>query len=318
MSIEEHDDPIETVEDQAADWIVRQDGDGLTVAEERAFAAWLDDPRHRTAYDRHRAIWARYQQAGTALASVSKISVFRPMRHHGRRRPALALAMAACMTLLLIGHACDWPTRWRADYATDVGERRTVRLEDGSRVQLDGRSAIAFERTAGQRVMRLLSGGAAIEVAPDAAHPFVVRTDAGRVTALGTAFVIRKTGASVDLVVTEHSVRVDSEKDRRIVREGEATRFHTGSVATPLPVDLTTATAWTRGKLIIFNQPLSEVVTALGGQRRGYWTVRGDAAAIRVNGVYDLDDPLAALGILERTLKLRSFRLSDRFVILSR
>lgn len=324
MSAEEEGDPLDTVEEQAADWVVRQDGAGLNDEEQRLFEDWLTHPEHQAAYDRHRAVWMRYRRIGLSMPDERAIYVPRRGRcgqmpsGNMPRRIAFA-AIAASLAVAVIGHIEHWPTRLRADYMTGVGERRSITLADGSVVKLDARSAISFDQSDGRRVARLLEGAAAFQVAPDRAHPFSVETDAGRVTALGTAFTVRQNKDAAELVVTRHSVGVLTARgDKAVVREGEGTTFMQNRVAPPGAVDVTAATAWTRGKLIVFDRPLGEVVARIAQERRVYWSVRGDAASIRVNGVYDLNDPWQAIDMLQKTLKLRSFRLSDRLIILSR
>lgn len=324
MSIEQDDDPAGAVDMCAAEWVVRHDGEALTADERRAFAAWIADPAHRAAYEYQAGIWRRYRQAGEQLSAARRIPVWRRWkgsRVRDRRLPrkAFAAALAASMALLLVGQTGNWAAWLRADYATGVGERRTVTLADGSRVEMDGRSAIAFEQTDQQRSLRLLEGSALFTVAPDPTRPFTVRTMSGDVTALGTAFAIRARGDTAELIVTEHSVRVRTGHGAQVtVNEGEQVRFAADKVSKPAHIDTAAATAWTRGKLVVFDRPLGDVVAEIGRQRRGYWMVQGDAATIRVNGVYDLDHPLDALDALESTLKLRSLRVSDRFIILSR
>ncbi len=324
MSAEQDDDPIDAIDRRAAEWVVRHDGEPLSAAERQEFAGWIADPGHRAAYEYQSGVWQRYRLAGAKLPGLQRQSAWRRSGgwHFRRRRlprKLAATALAASVALVVVGQTGNWVSWLQADHATGVGERRAVTLADGSRVQLDDRSAIAVEQTGDQRIVRLLEGTALFTVAPDAVRPFVVRTANGEVTALGTAFAIRAREDVAELTVTEHSVGVrTADGADAIVREGERVHFSAKAVGKPSRIDATAATAWTRGKLIVLDRPLGEVVAEIGRQRRGYWTVQGDASAIRVNGVYDLDHPLDALDALESTLKLRSFRVSDRFIVLSR
>jgi transmembrane sensor len=326
MSAEEDDDPIETVEEQAADWIVRQDDGDLSEEDRGVFEAWLDEPAHRAAYERHHAVWMAYRKAGPSMALHPDRGDLARRRAAGRRWPAARIprsmvfpALAASLALAVIGYAEHWPMRLRADHMTGVGERRSVTLADGSTVRLDARSAISFDQSEGRRVVYLLEGAAAFQVASDRAHPFTVVTTAGSVTALGTAFAVRDGKDAAELVVTQHSVEVlTGQGERAVVREGEGATFTHDRVAPPHAMDVAAATAWTRGKLFVFNRPLEEVVARIAQERRVYWTVRGDAASMRVNGVFDLNDPQHAIEVLQRTLELHALRFSDRFIILSR
>lgn len=314
MSTDQNDLGFDAVEDAAADWIVRQDGDDLSDRERDELAIWLATPDHRAAYDRQRAVWQKYQ----AMGRVGMVS--RPARWRLRQgfRPLVPAALAASVALAFTGYLEDWPNRLRADYATGVGERRTVVLADGSTVHLDSRTALTFDQAGGKRTVRLLEGAAAFAVAPDARHPFTVNADGGSVTALGTAFAVRESAGRSEVAVSEHSVKVRTPAgETAVVHEGEATHFGNDSIGRVSTIDVASETAWTRGKLIVFDQPLGEVVARIGRERRGYWTVRGPAASLRVNGVYDLNAPLAALAALKETFDLHAFELSDRFVILS-
>lgn len=317
-------DLVGGVDAQAAAWVVKHDGYGLSAAEQAAFVTWIADPVHEAAYRRHRSVWLRYQQAGAQLPVPPSPYARRFARSDGRRRQGVprgrtAAVIAASLAVLALTQAGALSTWLRADYATGAGERRSVNLADGSVVTLDGRSAIAFDESEERRILRLLEGSAYFEVAPDSSRPFTVETGLGSVTALGTEFGIRERDDAAELAVTEHSVRVRTETGRTaIVKEGEAASFGADRVSAPGRADVAAATAWRRGRLIVVDRPLGEVVDEIGRQRRGYWTVRGDAAAIRVSGVYDLDQPIAAIDALEKTLNLRSLRLSERVIILSR
>ncbi|MGO4167840.1 FecR family protein [Novosphingobium sp. YAF33] len=329
MSIEDDvDAPIGTLEEQAADWIVRQDGTALDEAEQSAFSEWLAVSEHRREFDRQNAIWQRYRRMASlpireedtarAYPANRRTSRWLPAPSAIARRSAVP-AIAAVLALTIIGSTEDWPARLRADYSSGIGERRSIALADGSVATLAASSALRFDQSDGARVATLLSGAAQFRVAPDPHHPFRVETDEGSVTALGTVFTVEERSGEPEVIVLEHSVAVrTSSGAKAVVREGESTTFTAQSVARPVPSDALAATAWTRGKLIVSNRPLSEVVAQLGQQRRGYWTVRGEAANLRVNGVYDLDHPLDALAALEKTLSLKSIRISNMFIVVSR
>lgn len=80
------------------------------------------------------------------------------------------------------------------DYATRVGEIRTVRLPDGSKVILDTGTHIRVAFTPDRRRVTLDRGRARFEVAHDAAWPFVVSAGGGTVTAKGTVFDVDAEG----------------------------------------------------------------------------------------------------------------------------
>lgn len=315
---------------EAADWIVRRDGGELTAAEEQAFALWCEEPAHREALVRLEKVWGLLDEDAIIedpepLPDLPRLrEVHTPVRTRGtgpvvrpRRRALAAGGIAAALALALIGGAQDWPMRLRADHMTGIGERRDVVLADGSHVRLDSGSAIALDYAGSHRTVRLLAGAALFEVAPDRARPFTVEADGGSVTALGTAFVVRDEGSRAVVTVTEHSVRVEGDGRAAVIGEGQRADFGRDTLRGPLPAQ-GDATAWTRGRLVVVDRPLGEVVAEIARYRRGYLTVTGAAAAIRVSGVYDLDHPLDAIDSIEKSHGLSSVRLSDRVIILRR
>jgi transmembrane sensor len=319
-------DPIpRTIAEEATRWIVRRDGGPLPAEEAARFNDWLRDPRHQAALDRLESIWSSFD-AESELAPPPALPPLRgptPRRAAGpagkrqRRRAIVGTAIAASLMIALLGGIGDWPLRLRADHVTAVGERRTVYLADGSTVELDSRSAIAVDLSEKRRRIRLLAGAALFQVSPDPARPFTVIAEGGSVTALGTAFQVREEGGAARVTVTEHKVRVEGNGRAAVVGEGQRADFGKSLLQGPLPAD-SAATAWTRGRLVVANRPLAEVVAEIARYRRGFVTVSGPAAALRVSGVYDLDHPLAAIDGIEKSLGLTSIRLSNRVIVLRR
>lgn len=316
----------------AADWIVRRDGGEMSAADERAFALWDAEPAHREALARLEQVWNLLDDEGDAVADkpepireVPRQRTVRPSaRAYGshpksrpRRRVLAVGGVAAALALAMLGGVQDWPLRLRADYVTGIGERRTVALADGSTVRLDSGSAIALDYSGSRRGVRLLAGAAMFDVAPDRARPFTVEAEGGSVTALGTAFAIRNEADRATVTVTHHSVRVEGAGRATVVREGQSADFAAQTLRGPLPAQ-GDATAWTRERLVVVDQPLGEVVARIGHYRHGYVAVTGPAANIRVSGVYDLDHPLDAIDSIEASHHLSSLRLSDRFILLRR
>jgi len=315
--------------DEAARWLAAGEGDALSDDEKRDFALWLAaDTRHARAYAQMEEIWALMGKVpATALARTS-MALPQPRRRRWRgirtlRRPRRAWvgpAIAASLALVFIGLAQDWPMALQADAMTTTGERRTVTLSDGSTVILDTNSAIAVRIGDRQRSISLLRGEAAFVVAPDRSRPFTVEANGGSATALGTRFLVRKDDARAQVLVTEHSVRVTyplPEGRSRVVGEGRSIAYDAHGLGRIVPADTSDAMAWTEGVLVFKDTPLGEVVAEIGRYHRGYVRVLGDAQRLRVSGVFRIDDPVSAIDQLQRSLGLRSTRLTDRLIFLT-
>ncbi|MBY6243815.1 FecR domain-containing protein [Methylosinus sp. Sm6] len=296
--------------EQAIAWWVARRAGPLAPQEEAAFHDWLArDPAHAAAFA-DIAGMVRHVRGMTPSPRVAA----------GRFRPvAAALAAAAAALALWIGFD-DLSILLRADRATGVGETRSVTLDDGSRIHLDARSAIALRYGDAERRVVLLRGEALFEVASDRARPFVVEAAEGTVAARGTAFDIALTGAGARVTVTEHAVEVASGGGALLLGEGRQTSYaRAGAAEAPRSVDVDAATAWRRGKLIIEDAPLSEALAALARHRRGYvFCLRPKDCARRVTGVFGAGDPLRALREIEASLGLTATFLTDYLIVLHR
>jgi transmembrane sensor len=62
---------------------------------------------------------------------------------------------------------------------------------------------------------------------------------------------------------------------------------------------------WTRGLLNVNNRSLAEVVESLKPYYRGVLNVAPQVAALRVSGIFPLDDPRHALNMLASILPIR-------------
>ncbi len=164
-------------------------------------------------------------------------------------------------------------------YATAVGQTDSLRLPDGSRVLLGPASRLtlgADYQSAGREVQ--LVGEALFDVVHDAARPFTVRVGPAVIQDRGTTFAVRDDGGEVHVVVTSGSVLLHRAPSRQpgTPGSGEGVVLKAGDRGTVGPfgeavAERAAATlddlAWTRGRLVFNNAPLSLVAADL---RRWY------------------------------------------------
>lgn len=77
-------------------------------------------------------------------------------------------------------------------YTVEAGEKRSLRLGDGTQVIVNGGSTLTLSEnfTSGNREV-VLSGEAYFDVAQQASHPFIIHTASMDIKVLGTAFNVR-------------------------------------------------------------------------------------------------------------------------------
>lgn len=301
------DQPTEQMITETAHWLALLHDERVTEADREAFEAWCKaDPRHAVALERMGALWTSLDELPSVPARVVLKQAF--------ARPGPKVSSRGTRAIGLLGVLlCGWiglenmPV-WLADQRTGVGERREVALSDGSQVQLNSHSALNVKFDGQQRVIELLTGEMWVQVAKDARRPFVVRTDQGTATALGTRFLVRRAedGSTVVSVLESVVAAKPNGVEAVKVMAGEKTTLKDGRVQAPQPIGNADPGAWTRGLLKVDDRPLSEVLEALARYRHGL--VRFDAPALqglRVSGVFRLDDTDAALATLADNLPIK-------------
>ena len=155
--------------------------------------------------------------------------------------------------------------------STRIGQVDSLRLDDGTRVVVGPSSELRIDAhyAEGRREVAL-RGTAFFEVTHDTSHPFSVRTHGAVITDLGTKFAVRGDGADgVEVSVTEGAVRVQSDGGRRAdLGAGDRARLAAaGALDVQRAVDSEEDAAWTRGRIVFREAPVSRVRSEL---RRWY------------------------------------------------
>jgi transmembrane sensor len=172
-------------------------------------------------------------------------------------------------------------------YATAAGERRILRLEDGSSVELNSRSRIQVRFSREQREVELLEGQALFQVAKDSHRPFIVLSDELRVRAVGTQFDVNRKATGTIVTVVEGRVAVRA----HVLSAGEQL---TVSDETPRPEPQRTSpaavTAWTQGQLVLDSETLVDVAEEFNRYSTRHLAVEDVAARpLRLSGVFATD-----------------------------
>lgn len=267
----------------------------------------------------HRQAWSRLEKLQGKLAGLPEVAPSALRGVDGRRRASLKL-----LGLLVLGSGLaglGWqsaPIRsLRADQCSGVGERRELRLPDGSRVQLNSDTALDLAYGARMRELRLLRGEIHVQTAADAlGRPFVVHTAQGSIRALGTRFLVRQDDERTQVRVLQHAVEVrplDAPGRPRRVESGQQLWYGAADWAAPEPLEAH-ADAWMRGMLVVSDWPLPRFIDELARYRPGLLTCDPALGELRISGAFQLADSDAVLDNLSDTLPLCVHRLSRYWV----
>jgi transmembrane sensor len=292
---------------EASVWIVRLHGAHRTPELEAGFRRWLQaHPDNAAEFERVTAVWESAPHA--SIAGLPRV-VHREPASPSPRRWAIAA------TLLLVaatGAFLAYRLEQDPEYATAIGEQRTVPLEDGSRIALNSNSKVKIEFTAQRRTVRLLRGEAFFEVAHNRERPFVVIAGDNQVTAVGTAFEVRYEPDHIDVILVEGKVNVTStgepleppdsvsssktgwgklSSSGYAMTAGERVRFAKGAPAITDAPRVDAVTAWRRGEVMLDDTPLTDAVAEMNRYSKSALVIdESSIATLRVSGIYHTGD----------------------------
>jgi transmembrane sensor len=300
----------------AADWLIaRQDG-RLSTEDQARFEAWLAASEgNKAAYWRLEYGWEEADRIhALGPREVENEVAEAPPR---KRRWWIPGAIAASLALLLGGwqftgqrflapSVSPAPIAAAKSYATDLGGKRLVGLEDGSRIQLNTQSAVRTEISTARREVWLDQGEAFFDVAHRESQPFIVYAGDRQITVLGTKFSVRRDGDTVVVTVLEGRVRVDEMRDNQpmrssIIAGGDlAMAQGTATLVTARSEErVESALSWRTGMLTFDEKPLPVIATEFNRYNAKKLIVEGQiAAAIRITGTFPSDQPDAFARLL--------------------
>lgn len=293
--------------DAAIAWQLSLDsGDGSAV-EQQEFAKWLaSDEEHARAWRQLGMLDQRFSvAAGPARAALlqSRHGIRQRVRKLGR---GLASIVLVCGLGLFAGERYVPIHYWLADQRTATGEQRTLKLDDGTSINLNTHSAIDVRFDEQRRLIVLQEGEILVETGHDDSRPFYVQTRDGSLRALGTRFIVKREDGATRLSVLQSAVAAQPEAlhQEHVFKAGQQVLMRSDGLGPLLAVTPATD-AWTRGMLVVDNARLGDVIEELGRYRSGHLGVDDNVADLRITGSFPLHDTTLALNALLPTLPVQ-------------
>ena len=188
--------------------------------EEERILSWVEEsPANRAEFRRAHLLFA-----GLALYAPAPASgAAQPGLRRWRVRVVRYAIRAAAAVIVAVGAAYFGKVAYHHSLAeremsvcVPAGQRMQVTLADGTRVQLNAGTTLAYPVVFSSKSRRVkLSGEALFEVTHDPSHPFIVETFATDIEVLGTKFnVLADSGSELfSTTLVEGRVRVTSRRD---------------------------------------------------------------------------------------------------------
>jgi transmembrane sensor len=296
------------------------------------------DPEHKVNIDELRTQLATnvVPLGGISRHIAAAAALVKPRGMLDRRIGWSWLAGLSAAAGLAIALVLGWPQitsghGYQEQFATAVGEQRSVGLADGSVVTLNTRSRVEVDFSAQARDVYLLEGQAIFKVKHDATRPFRVHVDAAVVQAIGTQFDVYRLKGRTSVTVIEGVVQIIPDASGSIdiaelsklpantkVPAGETVTIVADGKLTPhANVDAQEATAWQQRRLVFRNRTLAEIAAEFNRYNR-IPQIRIEGAALqamRLTSVFDADDPQSLLTYLALDNRIAFEHGDDELVI---
>jgi ferric-dicitrate binding protein FerR (iron transport regulator) len=162
-----------------------------------------------------------------------------------------ALAICACLAAIPLTHTLKQPATFTQSYATAVGARDFVTLQDGTRMFLNTDSKVLVIYGVSARNVHVMSGEAFFDVADDPGRPFRVAAGDRLLASEGTQFDVYASQSDVGMLDLG-----SGEQTEFVERAGRSMRTKTQLTT----AEIESRMAWREGQLIFDQTPLSEVV----------------------------------------------------------
>ncbi|WP_243451023.1 FecR domain-containing protein [Sphingosinicella sp. CPCC 101087] len=253
----------ERIEEEAIGWVVRLRDAG--PEEWEAFTAWLEaDPVHAAAYEEMALAdedWGGLGRAAPSPAPARLVREAPPQRRWASRRTFLGGAIAAAL-VGMIGYGAIGPGDSAYAVATGAGERRTVTLADGSRIDLNGDTRLMLDRER-PRFARIEQGEALFTVVHDEARPFEVAAGDDLLRDMGTVFNVERDPGLLEVGVAEGAVVFNPDAEAVAIDPGMVLRHRPGQAPELLRREPEAVTGWRDGRLIYASATVGEVAADL-------------------------------------------------------
>ena len=253
----------------AINWVTRLHSGECTDQERQEFETWLaENEAHRVAYHEVAAFWQGLSQiephAAPQLAATR--AYLRNARKSRRVFSEKRLAGILSVVLITAFSPLWWSWLTTDTYRTAKGETASIRLSDGSSIDLNTDTELSVQYTWTARYVKLEHGEALFSVVHNQQKPFEVIAAGGLIQDIGTRFNVYRQADHVSVTVFEDEVSVAAgqQATAQNLMPGQQVSYDpTGLSSAILPVDTDVATAWQKKQLVFKGQPLSVVLEQL-------------------------------------------------------
>ena len=319
-------------EGRAEAWLARLLSPQCSPGDRAAFEDWLaESPDHVDAYLEAESVHAMAGKLASddLLRATARQARRRIGEEAARRSRWLSALSGIAATLAIALGAAYWlaraPVVTIEQYATSVGEQRTVVLKDGTEMLLDTGSSVTTRFSDRERRVAVAHGRVQFSVGRDPRRPFLVEAGPGIVRDIGTTFQVSRSGEEITVGLIEGAVVVAIDEGTAAARSstlapGEQVAIDaSGELQAKRPLDLAVAQAWPRGDLVFKERRLDQLLAEMNRYSQTQLRLADpELGALTVSGVFHIDDHQALVTALEQGWSLRAQRVGEHEIVLHR
>jgi transmembrane sensor len=347
------------VYERACEWFVEFRAAGGNEQVRQDFHAWLQQaPAHMAAYLDVASSWnwtgsldvsSRFTKGALIAEAGGCDNLLDYPGSHAAGKPApprpaaswlrrpVTLATAASTLLLIAAVLLAAWVRSSSVYSTGIGEKRVIALPDGSVIHLNASSRVSVRYTPTRREIDLLRGQALFVDTYEPNRPFIVRSPATVVRAIGTQFDVNLLEAETIVTVIQGQVAV-ARKPRALqptsrllqplsyrgepalptvyLSAGEQLTVTPTQHLQPVRANVTDAIAWTHHQLIFASTALRDVAQEFNRYNaRPLIIASPSLESFSIDGVFSSTDPKSLIAFLEQYPGIKVTETGEDIVI---
>jgi transmembrane sensor len=241
--------------------IVRYLSNEATEDEKKALLDWVaEDISHQKIFQEWSVSWdnsspPRQFDHSSALQKLNHhIDVYEEEQKKTRTlswqkiAASLAIFLTAGIAIFVLGKYSESRSEelTYTEQHTTTGEQATIKLSDGSIVQLNSNASLKYpEIFKGFKREVYLTGEAFFEIEKDSLHPFIIHTGELSTHVLGTSFNVNATASNIIVSVATGKVRVIQGNNMQVLLPNEKVKYsRTNHTMIKEPADLDNELAW--------------------------------------------------------------------------
>lgn len=252
---------------QAGEWLLRLNDAARTEQDINDWLAWCDtNPENLQAFEHIQGDWQDLDALKSPVLPLAPVRRESARVRGLSRLPSRSWPMAAVLAAVTVTASVFYylHTRNPVRQLTASTANKSVTLPDGSSIVLGARTRLDVDFSGAARKLELSPGEAYFKVSRDKQRPFVVHSGEVSVTALGTAFNIRRNPDRIVVTVEEGAVQFSAPGGESSTWRAQAGYQLTYSVAhrtaTLAAVNPAAFLKWRNGELAYDAETLGNVI----------------------------------------------------------